>query len=192
MDVFEAIETRSSVSALAEPGPTDAQLAILLRAGLRAPDHARLKPFRFLIIRGEARRQFGDLLARALEADKPDAAPEMLNRERQKPLRAPAILVVAVKPAPHPGVPEIEQVLAGGAATENILLAAHALGLGVIWRTGAPAYDKRVVEALGLPAGAHIIGFVYLGSPVGPGKVREAAPAVAVEWGEAPREIVLP
>ena len=143
MDVFEAINTRTSVSVLKDPGPTDRQWEILLRAGARAPDHGRLRPWRFLIVRGEARELLGDAMAEALRASKPDTPSEALDRERRKPSRAPAILVVAVVPVPHSGVPEIEQILAGGAAAQNILLAAHALGLGAIWRTGAPAYDER-------------------------------------------------
>jgi nitroreductase len=188
MDVLEAIETRSSVSALGEPGPTDAQWATLLRAGARAPDHGRLRPWRFLVIRGEARRRFGDILADAFLAGQPGATPEMVDRERRKPLRAPAILVVAATPMAHPGAPEIEQILAAGAATQNILLAAHGLGLGAIWRTGASAYDKRVVAALGLPPESRIVAFVYLGTPAAAPKPKDPLETVAaVEWGETPR-----
>lgn len=191
MDALEAIDTRSSVAALAEPGPTDAQWLALLRAAWRAPDHARLRPWRFLIIRGEARRRFGELLAGALLASEPGASPEALSRERQKPLRAPAILVVAATPKPHPKVPEIEQILAAGAATQNILLAAHALGLGAIWRTGAPAYDATVVAGLGLPEESRIVGFIYMGAPVGGAKRRDAGEIpIAVEWGETPKDFV--
>ncbi|WP_442756142.1 nitroreductase [Methylocystis sp. JAN1] len=189
MDALEAIDTRSSVSALAEPGPTDAQWAALLRAAGRAPDHARLRPSRFLIVRGEARRRLGDVLADALLAGEPEAPPEAVNRERQKPLRAPAILIVAATPKPHPKVPEIEQMLAAGAATQNVLLAAHAMGLGAIWRTGAPAYDPRVVAALGLPPQSRIVGFVYLGTPVAGAKRKDVGDApAAVEWGETPKD----
>jgi nitroreductase len=192
MDALEAIETRSSVSALAEPGPTDAQWAALLRAAWRAPDHARLRPWRFLIVRGEARRRFGDILADALLSSEPGAAPEALSRERQKPLRAPAILVVAATPKPHPKVPQIEQMLAAGAATQNILLAAHAMGLGAIWRTGAPAYDPGVAAALGLPPGSHIVGFVYIGTPAAGVKRKESGETpIAVEWGETPADFVV-
>ncbi|QGM97733.1 nitroreductase family protein [Methylocystis parvus] len=188
MDALEAIETRTSVAALVEPGPTDAQWAGLLRAGARAPDHGRLRPWRFLIIRGDARRRLGDALAGALLTDQPDAAPETVERERRKPLRAPAILVVAAIPSPHAKAPEIEQILAAGAATQNILLAAHAMGLGAIWRTGAPAYDRRVIAALGLPPEAHIVAFVYLGTPASEPRRRDAEPVVATEWGEIPRD----
>lgn len=192
MDALEAIETRSSVSALAEPGPTDAQWAALLRAAWRAPDHARLRPWRFLIIRGEARRRFGDILADAFLSSAPGAAPEAQSRERQKPLRAPAILIVAATPKPHPKVPEVEQILAAGAATQNILLAAHALGLGAIWRTGAPAYDPGVVAALGLPKDARIVGFIYIGTPTAGVKRRDAGEIpIAVEWGETPTDFVI-
>jgi nitroreductase len=192
MDLLQAIETRSSVSTLAEPGPTDAQWATLLRAGAHAPDHGRLRPWRFLVVRGEARGRLGDILADALLARQPDAPPEAVERERRKPLRAPAILVVAAAPRAHPGVPEIEQILAAGAATQNILLAAHALGLGAMWRTGAPAFDPRVVAGLGLPPESRIVAFVYLGTPAAPIRPRDAEEAAtAVEWGEAPREFVL-
>ena len=193
MDVFEAINTRTSVSVLKEPGPTDRQWEILLRAGARAPDHGRLRPWRFLIVRGEARELLGQVMAEALRAGKPDTPSEALERERRKPLRAPAILVVAVVPVPHSGVPEIEQILAGGAAAQNILLAAHALGLGAIWRTGALAYDDRVARALGLPARGRIVAFIYLGAPQAPA-VRSAAaePPSAVEWGATPREFPPP
>jgi nitroreductase len=191
MDALEAIDTRSSVSALAEPGPTDAQWAALVRAAWRAPDHARLRPGRFLIIRGEARRRFGDLLADALLASKPGAVPEALSRERKKPLRAPTILVAAATPKPHWKVPEIEQILAVGAATQNILLAAHAMGLGAIWRTGAPAYDPNVVAALGLPKKSRIVGFVYIGAPAAGDRRKDAGDVPsAVEWGETPKDFL--
>ena len=193
MNVFEAIDTRISVPALTDPGPTDAQWEILLRAGARAPDHGRLQPWRFLIVRGAARELLGDVMAAALRASKPDTPLEALDRERRKPLRAPALLVVAVVPVPHSGVPEIEQILAGGAAAQNILLAAHALGLGAIWRTGAPAYSDDVARALGLPAQSRIVAFIYLGAPHAPAMRSAAAePPSAVDWGATPREFPLP
>ena len=191
MDVFEAINTRSSASVLRDPGPTDQQWEMLLRAGARAPDHGRLRPWRFLIVRGEARELLGDVMAEALRASKPDTPSEALDRERRKPLRAPALLVVAVVPVPHSGVPEIEQILAGGAAAQNILLAAHALGLGAIWRTGAPAYDDRVARALGLPEQGRVVAFIYLGAPHAPAiRGADAEPPRAVEWGATPREFL--
>ncbi len=193
MNVFEAIETRTSVPILTEPGPTDSQWEILLRAGARAPDHGRLRPWRFLIVRGEARASLGDVMAEALRASKPDTPSEALDRERRKPLRAPALLVVAVVPVPHSSIPEIEQILAAGAAAQNILLAAHGLGLGAIWRTGAPAYNGDVARALGLPAQGRIVAFIYIGAPQAPAiRDVDAKPPSAVEWGTTPRAFPSP
>jgi nitroreductase len=193
MNVFEAMNTRISVPVLTDPGPTDPQWEILLRAGARAPDHGRLRPWRFFIVRGAARELLGDVMAEALRASKPETPSETLDRERRKPWRAPALLVVAVVPVPHSGVPEIEQILAGGAATQNVLLAAHALGLSAIWRTGAPAYNGDVVRALGSPAQGRIVAFIYLGAPHAPAiRSADAEPPSAVDWGVSPREFPLP
>lgn len=197
MDALEALCTRTSVSSLTEPGPTDEQLAAMLRAASRAPDHARLRPWRVLIVRGDARRRLGEVMADALRASDPEAPEPLLERERQKPLRAPAILVVSVTPKDRPGVPEVEQVLAGGAAAQNILLAAHALGLGGIWRTGGTAYDDNVIRELDLAPGSRIVGFLYLGAPAGEARRRPDEPPVnAVEWsaerGAPPRHFVVP
>jgi nitroreductase len=187
MDALEALLTRTSVGALVEPGPTDAQLDAILRAASRAPDHGRMRPWRFLLIRGEARERFGEVLALSLRRADPSATDALLERERRKPLRAPAILVVAVTPQSRPGVPEIEQILAGGAAAQNVLLAAHAQGLGAMWRTGERAYDDDVKQALGLPAAAAIIGFIYVGTPAPDVRPRPVEPSAAVvEWTGAP------
>ena len=162
---------------------------MLLRAGARAPDHGRLRPWRFLIVRGEARELFGEVMAEALRASKPDTPSESLDRERRKPLRAPALLVVAVVPVPHSGAPEIEQISAVGPAAQNILLAAHALGLGAIWRTGAPAYDDRVARALGLPEQGRVVAFIYLGAPHAPAiRARRRRTAARRGVGATPRE----
>jgi nitroreductase len=193
MDTLKAICTRTSVSFLAEPGPTDAQLALILQAAARAPDHGRLRPWRFVLVRGEARQRLGDVLAEATRLANPDAPAPLLDRERQKPLRAPVILVVAVTLQQHRTVPEIEQILAGGAAVQNSLLAAHALGLGAMWRTGDKAYDGHVKQALGLPPNSAIIGFIYLGKPASDVRRKPGEHSVtAVEWGESPRDFIVP
>ncbi len=187
MDVLEAITTRTSVTALSEPGPSDAQIAALLQAGACAPDHGRLRPWRFLVVRGKARDDLGELIAAATRARQPDASEDTLERERRKPLRAPLIVIVAVVPTLQSKIPEIEQMLAGGAAAQNILLAAHALGYGAIWRTGAPAYDPEVAKGLGLPPEARIVGFLYIGSAAASPVVRRPdTGASVVEWKKAP------
>ncbi|ARN82145.1 nitroreductase family protein [Methylocystis bryophila] len=182
MDVFEAITTRASATALTEPGPSDAQIAALLQAGACAPDHGRLRPWRFLVVRGKAREELGDLMAAAAKARQPDLSQDALERERRKPLRAPLIVIVAANLASQSKIPEIEQILAAGAAAQNILLAAHGFGFGAIWRTGAPAYDPEVVKGLGLPESARIVGFLYIGSVSSPAARRSATETNAMEW----------
>lgn len=182
MDVFEAITTRASATALTEPGPSDAQIAALLQAGACAPDHGRLRPWRFLVVRGKAREELGDLMAQAAKARQPDVSQDALERERRKPLRAPLIVIVAASLTSPSKIPEIEQLLAAGAGAQNILLAAHGFGFGAIWRTGAPAYDPEIVRGLGLPESARIVGFLYIGSVSSPVARRPTPEADAMEW----------
>jgi len=137
----------------------------LLRAAMRAPDHGRLRPWRFILVDGDARNALGDVLAAALRRREPTVAEAAITKERSKPLRAPLIVVVAATLREHRGVPPVEQIVAAGAAAQNLLVAAHALGFGGFWRTGAPAYDDGVKRALGLRADDAIVGFLYLGTP---------------------------
>jgi len=140
----------------------------MLRAAARAPDHGKLRPWRFVVIAGGARNAFGDVLATALSKREPDLPESAIDKERAKPLRAPLIIVVAARLREHKSVPAVEQTLAAGAAAQNILVAAHALGFGGFWRTGNAAYDGDVKAALGLHAGDAIVGFLYLGTPAAP------------------------
>lgn len=189
MDALQALLTRASVPAkqLTEPAPEGSDLDTILAAAVRAPDHGGLRPWRFLLIRGPARARLGDVLAEAFHHREPEAELALVERQRAKPLRAPLIVaVVAHVDRDHPKVPEIEQVLATGAAIENMLLAAHALGYGAIWLTGDGAYDRDVADALGLAHDERIVGFVYLGTASGelPNPERPDPGALSREWVE--------
>lgn len=163
MDAIEALMGRVSPAQLTEPGPDPAQLQILLGAAARAPDHGRMQPWRFVLVEGEARQRLGAVMAQSLKRREPEAPEGKLDAERKKPLRAPLVVVVAAAVKENPKVPDIEQVVAAGAAAQNMLVAAHALGLGGFWRTGATAYDPEVKRALGLAEHDAIVGFIYLG-----------------------------
>src|SRR5919106_1943013 len=187
MDALAALTTRHSVAPtfLAGPGPDDETLAQILAAGASAPDHGRLRPWRFIVIRGAARERLGDVFAEALVKRQPEAPEEALAQERGRPLRAPVVIAVAAKLDPaHPKIPEFEQILSTGAAVENILLAAHAHGLGAKWLTGANAYDDHVKAALGLAPNDRLAGFVHLGTIDGkPPQVPHAdARDLTVDW----------
>jgi nitroreductase len=165
MEAIEALTSRRSPVQFTEPAPDEAALEAILRAAMRAPDHGKLKPWRFLVLRGDARKRFGDVMAEAMRRREPEAPANMVEREREKPLRAPLIVVLAAAIKEGHKIPVIEQLLAAGAAAQNVMLAAHALGFAAAWKTGAPAYDNYVKEALGLASSDAIVGFLYLGTP---------------------------
>jgi nitroreductase len=166
MDALTAIETRVSANKLGEPGPTPDQIETILNMAARAPDHGRLSPWRFVIIEGEARHILGKAMADIARRNKPEAAEAELEREAGKAMRAPSIIAVAARTANPERIPEIEQIVAVGAAVQNMFIAAHAMGLGAMWKTGAAAYDGGVKSALGLLPTDHIVGFLYLGAPL--------------------------
>ncbi len=165
MELIDAITTRRSAARLHAPGPDEAQLDTLLDAANRAPDHGRLRPWRFRVLDATARHALADAVADARRRRDPAATEQQLDQEREKFLRSPTLVLAAcVVRRDHPKVPEIEQILATGAAVENLILAAHALGYGAMWKTGPAAYDPAVKAAVGLAPEDHIAGFVHLGS----------------------------
>lgn len=181
MDLLAGIESRTSALKLAAPGPTREHIETVLRAGARAPDHGRLRPWRFIVLEGDARAKLGDAMAAMLRTRYPDSTEEKLASERGKPLRAPTIVAVGAK-IMKGKIPEIEQVMAVAAAIQNMLLAAHALGYGTMWKSGAAAYDTNVKALLGLAPEDHIVGFVYLGTTVVPGPLVTAPIEGVTRW----------
>ncbi len=162
MDALEAIQTRNSSPRLTGE-VSDVHLQEILKAGLRAPDHAQLRPWRILVIQDEARARLGDLFVKAQLDTDPDHAPEKLEKLSRKPFRAPVVMVIVARITSHPKVPEVEQVLSAGAVVQNMLIAAHALDLGGMWRTGSLSYHPTVMQGLGLNHNEKIVGFLYLG-----------------------------
>jgi nitroreductase len=168
MELFEAIQTRSSAGRLSEPGPDPQQLERILAAAARAPDHGRLKPWRLIVLDRAGRERLAEAVVAARARRLPEPTPEQLALEREKLWRSPTLVVVgcAVQ-RDHPKVPEVEQLLAVGAAAQNLFLAAHDLGYGVMWKTGPAAYDDGVKASVGLQAHDHIVGIMHLGTRVG-------------------------
>jgi nitroreductase len=170
MQAIEALLRRYSARTLQEPAPDDAALGLIFESATRAADHGRLRPWRFIVIKSEARQQFGELLAGHVRRTKGSVSDEALERERRKAFRAPLIVVVATIVATDAKIPVVEQTLCAGAAAQNMLHAALALGFNAVWKTGGAAYDDEVKSALGLEAKDGIVGFLYMGTDVeGPG-----------------------
>jgi nitroreductase len=164
MQAIEALLRRHSGRALTEPAPDDAALGLIFESATRAPDHGRLRPWRFIVIKGDARGKFAELLADHLRRTKASVSDEALERERKKAFRAPLIVAVAAIVTPDGKIPEIEQILSAGAAAQNMLLASFVLGFNAVWKTGGPAYDEQVKTALGLESKDAIVGFLYVGT----------------------------
>jgi nitroreductase len=173
MELLEGIQSRTSPLKLGAPAPSAAQIEQIIRAGTRAPDHGRLRPWRFTVFEGDAREKLGDAMANNLRTRVPNSLPEHLNAERAKAMRAPVVIVVGAKISKGK-IPEIEQVCATAAAAQNMLLAAHALGLGAMWKTGGAAYDAGVKALCGLAPEDHIVAIVYVGTVTSPGPLVEA------------------
>ncbi len=179
-----ALLTRISPVRLKEPGPTAAQLEQMLQAAAHAPDHGRLRPWRFFIVQGDARAGLGEILAQRLLSRSPDSSPARLDAERKKALRAPVIIVIAAEYRENTPISEIDQLVGVGAAVQNFLIAAHALGFGAFWRTGDTACDPHVKTALGLRITDAIVGILYVGDIEVPGKPRSVEYADrCVRWG---------
>ena len=159
--------SRVSVKTLGDPGPDDATLRLIFEAAVCAPDHGRLRPWRFFVVRGEARERLSELFETAARRRNPSIPGAQLEKERGKPLRAPVTVVVVAKIVPGHKIPEIEQVLSAAAAAMNILNAVHALGFGAQWVTGENCYDPGFREAMGLDETDRLIGFIHAGTPVG-------------------------
>lgn len=184
---LDALLTRNSAppALLDDPAPDDAALATMFAAAVRVPDHGALRPWRFHVIRGNARFALGELFVEALRRRDPNADAREEVKERSRPLRAPLVVAVCAEVTPDLAkVPPVEQVSSASAATHTLMLAANALGFGAIWLTGANARDPGVKAAFGLTDKDVIVGFVYLGTPTAavPDKPRPNPGEFVNEW----------
>ncbi|GLQ06197.1 NAD(P)H nitroreductase [Sneathiella chinensis] len=184
MDALTALFTRKSAAALTEPAPDEGELREMFRAAVRAPDHGAIRPWRFIVFRGESRADLGAILKDCARKSDPAATEAALEKAALKPFRAPLVIAVIATVCDHPKVPAIEQVISAGAAAQNIMLAAHAMGFAGIWRTGAPCYDESVRGALGVAGEDQIVGFLYLGSARTVPPLPDCDPDAFVEYWE--------
>jgi len=165
MDVFDAIHNRHSQGKVKQDPVPRQVIEKLLDAAVQAPNHYKVRPWRFVVLTGEGRQRLGEVMAASQWERHPDFPPEAFDKCRGLPLRAPVLIVVGVDKPGEPKVLEIENVCAAAAACQNLLLAAQAMGLGAKWRTGEWARDPKVKEFLGFGADQHLIAFLYIGYP---------------------------
>jgi len=158
---------------MAEPGPDDAEIEKIMRAGMRVPDHGRLTPWRFIVIKGEAREKLGKVLGEAFRKANPECIDEQVEIEEERFLRAPTVIAVVSHVTPAHKIPEWEQILSSGAACQTMLISALSMGFAAQWITEWYAYNEDVKKALGVAPGDRIAGYLYLGSLQQPPTDRE-------------------
>lgn len=173
-----ALRRSTSADLMTEPGPDRETLDAMLEIAARVPDHRKICPFRFVVMRGEARARAGDILARRFAELTPDAIAERVEAERKRFLRAPVVVLVVARIDPAHKTPEWEQMLTNGAVCLNLLLAASAYGFATNWITEWYSYDRPTLTAIGLAADEKASGFVYIGSASEPPRERQR-PAMA-------------
>jgi nitroreductase len=173
-DIIDFLKTRRSVKPreMSGPGPSPAELDTILTIGARVPDHGKLAPWRFIVFEGEARARAGEVIAAALSRSKPETPAADLETAKRSLMEAPLVVAVVSSIKPHPKVPPWEQELSAGASCLNIVSAATALGFGANWLTGWFAYDRGVLDGLGLAAHEKIAGFIHIGTPTKPNEDR--------------------
>ena len=178
------IEQRRSTPILIEPAPNDEEVKSLLRSAQLAPDHGRLKPWRFIVVKGSAREALGRLYLKSAISMDEGLSEQRQERIRKMPLRAPLIIIAVTEVIQNHKVPVQEQVVATGAAVQNMLLRAESLSYAAMWRTGEMAYSDTVKTGLGLRSEDVIVAYLYLGTA---GLVPKPRPeidfdACCVEW----------
>jgi nitroreductase len=173
-DAIELLKFRRSVKPreMTGPGPSPAELETILTIGARVPDHGKLAPWRFIVFEGDARVRAGEVIAKVFAGKNPQAAATDIENEKKRLTDAPLVIAVVSLTRPHPKVPPFEQELSAGASAMNIVTAATALGYGACWLTGWFAFDRDVMEGLGVKTDEKIAGFIHIGKTAKPNEDR--------------------
>lgn len=164
-DTIALLKRRRSAppAVMTGPGPTAEELETILTVASRVPDHGKLAPWRFIVFEGGARKRVGRVAEMIRLEDNPGLDEKGRAEERGRFARAPLVVAVVSRAAPHVKIPEWEQVLSAGAVCMNLIVAARALGFAATWLTEWTAYDARFREAIGLAEHERIAGFLHIG-----------------------------
>lgn len=145
------------------PAPAPEEIAKMLKLAARVPDHGKLAPWRFIVFAGEARARAGDLVATVFARKNPDATAERIETEKRRFSQSPLVVAVVSNAGPHVKIPEWEQVMSAGAVCMNLTLAASAMGFASTWLTDWIAYDRDILDVLGLAPREKMAGFIHIG-----------------------------
>lgn len=170
MEALTNLLTRNSPRELTLPIPSKDDMDEIYQAALRAPDHAWLRPSRFIEVSGQGIERLSKIFTEFAKNEFEDVSSLQMEKYQAAPFRAPMIIILATRIVEHPKVPKTEQMLSTAAAAENILLALHAKGFAGMWRTGKFAFNSKIAEYLDLSSDHEIIGYLYVGTPAGKSK----------------------
>ena len=175
----------TAIKNLGDPAPSRDEIQTMLTAASRVPDHNKLCPWWFVVFEGDARQDFGKVLASAYARENPEAAPAKLELEEERFTRAPLVIAV-ISRIKRGKAPQWEQILSSGAACYNLCLAANALGYGTNWVTEWYTYNEDVRRALGCDERDTIAGFIYVGTQTEKPEERERPELSAIvnHWGD--------
>src|ERR1700709_2090167 len=173
-DPIEFLKPRRSVKPreMSGPGPSPAELETILTVGARVPDHGKLAPWRFIVFEGDGRVRAGEVVADVFARKNPQSPQAEIDVEKRRLMDAPLVIAVVSFTKPHPKVPAWEQQLSAGATAMNIVTAATALGYGANWLTGWVAFDRDVLDGLGVKPDEKLAGFIHIGTPSKPAEDR--------------------
>ena len=162
------INSRRSMGNLDLPAPTHAQIETAIECAATAPDHKKLRPWRFIVTQGDARHELGNALVAAAQAKAVQEGETLSEKDIVKtqamPLRAPVIITVVTKIQAHKKVPPFEQMLSAGAAVQNLILALKAQGFSTVWRTGLLCNEPAVKSYFNVGPDDYVTAFVYTGT----------------------------
>ena len=170
MDAITNLLTRNSPRELITPIPTKDEMHEIYQAALRAPDHAWLRPSRFIEVTGNGLDKLSKVFVEFASKEFKNLTPLQMEKYESAPFRAPMIIILVTQITDHPKVPKVEQMLSTATAAQNILLALHAKNYAGIWRTGKFAFNKKIAEYLNLTSDHEVIGYLYVGTPTGTNK----------------------
>ena len=170
MDAIRNLLTRNSPRELTTPIPSKDEMHEIYQAALRAPDHAWLRPSRFIEVTGTGLEKLSKIFIKFASNELKDVTPLQMEKYQSAPFRAPMVIILTTKITDHPKVPKVEQMLSTATAAENILLALHAKNYAGIWRTGKFAFNCKIAEYLNLTSDHEVIGYLYVGTATGTNK----------------------
>ncbi|WP_025885540.1 nitroreductase family protein [Asaia prunellae] len=162
---LEVLLSRASTDHLTAPAPDKVQIARILSAGLRAPDHGKIRPWRYIVIKGKHRAEFAEQVVKAMISVDPEVPEKKIAKRRERFSEMPMTIALVMALEPKSKIPVQEQEMSVAAGAMNVLNALHAEGFGGFWVSGDFADQPCFREALGLSETHRLAGFLFVGTP---------------------------